>query len=1101
MMKAVYLTKDPDFQAQVVDVNEDSLPPGDVVVRIEHSTVNYKDALAITNVSPIVRQWPMVPGIDFAGVVESSSHPLWKAGDHVILNGWGVGESHWGGLAQKARVKGDWLVRTPAGMNSRFAMAVGTAGYTAMLCVMALEREGIGKERGEVLVTGATGGVGSIAVALLAGRGYRVVASTGKLNEAQYLKSLGAGEIIDRATLMQQGKPLQKERWAGVIDSVGSHTLVNACAQTQMEGVVAACGLAQGMDFPGSVAPFILRGVTLAGINSVMVPRERRERAWAALAKELGPTTLETMVEVIGLVDAIGRAREVIAGKIRGRLVVDVSRMEAKAAVAAPTPPAQEKQPEPAPVARPKYTDPAPVAKSKYADLERTVPNVPRAMRDDDSDRTVPLSALDSTLPLSALGARTAAAPAAPAAPPPVAAKPMAPPAAAPAATPPPIPAASPPPAAAATPVAAKPAQPKRPPAQRDDGTLTLYQGFYAGSVANPERFWGGQAKLIEWERPYAKVLEYSNPPFRSWFVGGETNLCFNAVDRHLVDRPNQAALVWISTEVDQTRSFTYLQLYEEVSRFAAALKALGVGKGDRVLIYMPMIPEAVFAMLATVRLGAIHSVVFGGFAAASLAARIDDAQPKVMVTSDAGMRMGKMIPLKPLVDESIALAKSPPQHVIVVDRGIDKSASKVAGRDLDYAQLREKHAGAKVPVVWLESNEPSYILYTSGTTGKPKGVLRDTGGYAVALAASMKHIFCSKPGEAYFSTSDIGWVVGHSYIVYGPLINGSTTIMYEGVPMRPDAGVWWKIVQDYKVTSMFSSPTAIRVLKKQDPAWMKKYDTSSLRYLFLAGEPLDEPTARWVSDALGTTIVDNYWQTETGWPILTACPGVEKTRLKFGSPSFPAYGYQVKLKHEETGAEVGANEKGVLCIVPPLPPGAMTTIWGDDERYVETYYKSFEDEMVYTTFDWATRDDEGYYFVLGRTDDVINVAGHRLGTREIEEAVQAHPNVAEVAVVGVNDALKGQVPIAFAVVKDVSKVATREDAAAHEKEIMATVDKELGAIARPSRVCFVTLLPKTRSGKLLRRSIQAICEGRDPGDLTTIEDPGALDQIKNALA
>jgi propionyl-CoA synthetase len=628
----------------------------------------------------------------------------------------------------------------------------------------------------------------------------------------------------------------------------------------------------------------------------------------------------------------------------------------------------------------------------------------------------------------------------------------------------------------------------------------TTYKSFHERSLREPEAFWAEEAKRIDWHKPFGKVLDYSNPPFRSWFVGGETNLCHNAVDRHLATRAEQPALVWISTEVDQTRTFTYRQLADEVNRCAAMLRSLGVGKGERVLIYMPMIPEAVFAMLATVRLGAIHSVVFGGFAAASLAARIDDAQPKVLVTSDASMRMGKTIPLKPLVDESIRLSRSPPAHVIIADRGLDKSIARVAGRDLDYAAERDKHAGAKVPVTWLESNEPSYILYTSGTTGKPKGVQRDTGGYAVALASSMERIFCAHAGEAYFSTSDIGWVVGHSYIVYGPLINGSTTIMYEGVPMRPDAGVWWKIVQDHKVTSMFTSPTAIRVLKKQDPAWMKKYDTSSLRYLFLAGEPLDEPTARWVADSLGAAVVDNYWQTETGWPILTACPGVEDTPRKFGSPSFAAYGYRLKLKHEETGQEVGTNEKGVLCIVPPLPPGSMTTVWGDDARYVSTYYKSFADEMVYTTFDWATRDEDGYYFVLGRTDDVINVAGHRLGTREIEEAVQAHPNVAEVAVVGVADAVKGQVPIAFAVLKDSSKTASREAAAAHEKEIMATVDRELGAIGRPSRVCFVTILPKTRSGKLLRRSIQALCEGRDPGDLTTIEDPGALEQIRNAL-
>ena len=1029
-MKAIYLTKDPEFRAELKDVDEKSLPEGDVTVRVEHSTINYKDALALTNTSPIVRQWPMVAGIDFAGVVEKSSHPNFKAGDSVVNTGSGVGESHWGGLATKARVKGDWLVRTPTGMNSRFAMAIGTAGFTSALAVMALEKAGITRERGEILVTGATGGVGSIAVALLAGRGYKVVASTGKVAEAQYLKKLGAAEIIDRNTLSQPGKPLQKERWAGVIDSVGSHTLVNACAQTQQEGVVAACGLAQGMDFPGTVAPFILRGVTLAGINSVILPRERRERAWTLLSKELDPRLLESMVEEIGIGQALGRAKDVLAGKVRGRLVVDVNRAEVK------------------PAAKPAKAAKAPKAavpqETEDFEVDRTVPlgQIPsKARSQDDPERTQKLP------PYQDEGERTQKL------------KPL-----------------------------------------RQDATFTLLKGFIAGSLANPETFWGAQAKLIDWMKPPVKVLDYSHPPFRKWFVGGETNLCFNAVDRHLVDRGKQNALVWISTEVDQTRTFTYAQLHDEVSRFAATLKSLGVGKGDRVLIYMPMIPEAVFAMLATVRLGAIHSVVFGGFAAASLAARIDDAQPKVIVTADAGMRMGKMIALKPLVDESIELAKSPPAHVILVDRGLDKSMKRVPNRDIDYAEQREKHAGQKVAVEWLESNEPSYILYTSGTTGQPKGVQRDTGGYAVSLAASMKHIMCSEPGEAYFSTSDIGWVVGHSYIVYGPLINGSTTIMYEGVPMRPDAGIWWKIVQDYKVTSMFTSPTAIRVLKKQDPSWMKKYDTSSLRYLFLAGEPLDEPTAKWVSESLGVPIVDNYWQTETGWPILTACPGIEKTPIKLGSPSFPAYGYNIKLKHEETGAEVGTNEKGVLCIVPPLPPGSMTTIWGDDDRYVETYYRSFEDELVYTTFDWATRDADGYYYVLGRTDDVINVAGHRLGTREIEEAVQAHPNVAEVAVVGVADATKGQVPVAFAVVKDPAKVATAEAAAEHEKEIMATVDKQLGPIARPSRVCFVTLLPKTRSGKLLRRSIQALCEGRDPGDLTTIEDPGALEQIKAAL-
>jgi len=635
---------------------------------------------------------------------------------------------------------------------------------------------------------------------------------------------------------------------------------------------------------------------------------------------------------------------------------------------------------------------------------------------------------------------------------------------------------------------------------RRTRRAMTTYQEFHARSVRDPEAFWADEAKRIHWHKPFDKVLDYAKPPFRSWFPGGLTNLCHNAVDRHLASRGSQKALVWISTEVNEEKSWTYAQLAEEVNRFAAILQSLGVGKGDRVLIYMPMVPEAVFAMLATVRIGAVHSVVFGGFAAASLAARIDDATPKVMVTSDAGSRGGKGIPLKPLVDESIRLAKTPPAHVVIVNRGLDPGMTRVPGRDLDYAELSAKFSGVQVPVTWLESNEPSYILYTSGTTGKPKGVQRDTGGYCVALAASMEHIYCSKPGEAYFSTSDIGWVVGHSYIVYGPLINGSTTIMFEGLPIRPDPGIWWKIVADYKVTSMFSSPTAIRVLKKQDPAFMKKYDTSSLRYLFLAGEPLDEPTARWVDEALGVPIVDNYWQTETGWPLLSACPGVEDTPRKFGSPSFPVYGYNVKIKDEVTGLETAPDQKGVLCVIPPLPPGAMTTVWGDDERYVSTYYKSFKDEVVYSTFDWAVRDADGYYYVLGRTDDVINVAGHRLGTREIEEAVQAHAGIAEVAVVGVADALKGQVPVAFAVAKDAGKTATQELAAALEKEVMATVDKELGAIARPSRVHFVSVLPKTRSGKLLRRSIQALCEGRDPGDLTTIEDPAALEQIRAAL-
>jgi propionyl-CoA synthetase len=513
----------------------------------------------------------------------------------------------------------------------------------------------------------------------------------------------------------------------------------------------------------------------------------------------------------------------------------------------------------------------------------------------------------------------------------------------------------------------------------------------------------------------------------------------------------------------------------------------------------MPMIPEATFAVLACARIGAIHSVVFGGFASVSLATRIDDAKPKLIISADAGSRAGKPVPYKHLLDEAIRLSKAPPASVLLVDRGLAEM-ERVPGRDVDYAALRAKHMNDEVPCEWLESSEPSYILYTSGTTGKPKGVQRDTGGYAVALAASMKLIYCGRKGETYFATSDIGWVVGHSYIIYGPLIAGMATIMYEGTPIRPDGGIWWKIVEQYKVTTMFSAPTAIRVLKKQDPAFLRKYDLSSLRLLFLAGEPLDEPTARWIAEALSKPIVDNYWQTETGWPILAIQPGIEVMPSKYGSPGVPVYGYDVRLYDATSGEEVGPGKKGVVAIRGPLPPGCMTTVWGDDRRFVDTYWKSVPGQQVYSTFDWGIRDEDGYYFILGRTDDVINVAGHRLGTREIEESISSHPNIAEVAVVGVADQLKGQVAMAFAIVKDTSLIDTPEQRLAHEADVMKVVDNQLGAVARPARVHFVTALPKTRSGKLLRRSIRALCEGQDPGDLTTIEDPSALEQILAAV-
>ncbi|UCV18313.1 propionate--CoA ligase [Ferribacterium limneticum] len=629
---------------------------------------------------------------------------------------------------------------------------------------------------------------------------------------------------------------------------------------------------------------------------------------------------------------------------------------------------------------------------------------------------------------------------------------------------------------------------------------MATYKEFHQYSIEKPDEFWTEQAQLVDWKEPFTQVCDYSRPPFAKWFVGGKTNLCHNAVDRHAAKRPNDRALIFISTETDEETVYSFAELQREIERMAAIYQSLGVKKGDRVLIYMPMIAQATFAILAATRIGAIHSVVFGGFASGSLATRIDDAKPVLIVSADAGMRGGKAVPYKHLLDEAIELAEHKPAKVLMVDRGLDKAFNRVAGRDVDYATERAKFMDAKVPCEWLESSEPSYILYTSGTTGKPKGVQRDTGGYAVALASSMKHIYCGGEGETFFSTSDIGWVVGHSYIIYGPLIAGMATVMYEGTPLRPDAGIWWQIVEKYKVSVMFSAPTAARVLKKQDPVFMHKYDLSSLKHIFMAGEPLDQPTHEWFMTELQKPVIDNYWQTETGWPMLAALPGVENTPIKYGSPSFPVYGYNLQIFRED-GSVCGANEKGIAAVIPPLPPGCLSTVWGQDDRFVSTYFTLFKEPLVYSSYDWAIKDDDGYFTILGRTDDVINVAGHRLGTREIEEAIQNHPAIAEVAVVGVEDKLKGQVPMAFAVVKDASKIATPELVKALEKEVFGTVDSILGAIGRPARVHFVTGLPKTRSGKMLRRSLQALAEGRDPGDLTTIDDPSTLEQIKNALA
>ncbi|MBF0190932.1 MAG: propionate--CoA ligase [Magnetococcales bacterium] len=616
------------------------------------------------------------------------------------------------------------------------------------------------------------------------------------------------------------------------------------------------------------------------------------------------------------------------------------------------------------------------------------------------------------------------------------------------------------------------------------------YETMYRRSIDDREAFWREQAELIHWHKPFDRVLDYDNPPFAQWFPGGLTNICYNAVDRHREERGDQTAIIWVSTEVEQRLEVSYRELYRQVNEMASLLLELGIVSGDRVLIYLPMIPEAIVAMLACVRIGAVHSVVFGGFAALALASRIDDASPKLIITADAGMRGGKVTPYKPLLVEGLAAIAVERPQVLVIDRGLATTPCPIAG-EIDFASAIARHAGREVAPEWVESSHPSYILYTSGTTGRPKGAQRDTGGHMVAMRQSMQWIYGVQPGEVMFAGSDIGWVVGHSYIVYAPLLTGATTILYEGLPIRPDPGIWWSLVADYRVSCLFTSPTAIRLLKKTGADWIHAHDLSSLRTLFLAGEPLDKETHRWVTEALGIPVVDNYWQTETGWPILTNFAGLGLMELKFGSPTKPAFGYDMVLL-DESGAELGPNTKGSLMIRPPLPPGCMSTIWGDDARFVQTYFSSAR-QMLYATFDYAIYDDDGYYFIMGRNDDVINVAGHRLGTREVEEALCTHPAVAEAAAVGIQDDLKGQEIEAFVVLMSHAAIPS-------EDELKAVVARQIGGIAKPKFLHVVPGLPKTRSGKVIRRAILAIAEGRDPGELPTIEDAKMLDVIRDAV-
>ncbi len=631
--------------------------------------------------------------------------------------------------------------------------------------------------------------------------------------------------------------------------------------------------------------------------------------------------------------------------------------------------------------------------------------------------------------------------------------------------------------------------------------SLEEYRSFYRRSIDSPEDFWTEQGQAVEWRKGWEEVLDFSDPPLARWFTGGETNLCHNAVDRHLPDRGDQNSLVYISSETGERREYTYRELYEEVNAFAAALKELGVTRGDRVVIYMPMMVEAVFAMLACVRLGAIHSFVFRGRTVAYLADRVGDARPKILITADADMSGGNVIPCKRFVDAALDATQFAPEYVIICRRGLNDSISMSGGRDLDYAELREKHIGSEVPVEWVESGHPSYILHTSGATGAPRMVQRDTGGHAVALAASMRHVFASKPGETMFTASaasDIGWVVGHSYIVYAPLLHGMTSIVYEGSLVHPDPGIWWRIVEEYGVNTMLTSPTAIRALKKHGFEYMRGHDTSSLRNLFLAGEPLDKPTSSRVSESLGVAVRDTYWQTETGCPILSSLlPGLGDSPVEAASTGFPCHGYDLRVVDRGTGEEVPAGEGGVLAIAPPLPPGCASAV-RSDERFIETYFSDFP-RQLYSTFDWARRDEEGRYIVLGRSDDLIETGGDHFGTWEIEEAITDHENVEEAAVVSADGEGIGQAIVAYVVLENCDAPGNKAARAAMAREVEAAVERKVGTTARPDEVRFVGALPRTRSGKILHRCIRAIAEGRDPGDLSTIKNPDALEAVRVA--
>jgi propionyl-CoA synthetase len=620
------------------------------------------------------------------------------------------------------------------------------------------------------------------------------------------------------------------------------------------------------------------------------------------------------------------------------------------------------------------------------------------------------------------------------------------------------------------------------------------YEEAHRRSLADPDGFWGEAAGAIDWERRWDLVLDRSRPPFYRWFRGGRLNTCWNALDRHVAGgRAEQAALIYDSP-VSQTKArFTFRELRDRVAQLAGAIADAGVGAGDRVLIYMPMVPEAVMAMLACARIGAVHSVVFGGFAGPELATRIDDAKPKLILAASCGVEPGRLVPYKPLLDQAIELAAHKPRHCFILQRPM-LEAALVPGRDRDW---RETVAAAMpVPCVPLEATDPLYILYTSGTTGEPKGIVRDNGGHAVALAWSMKNVYGVEPGEVFFAGSDVGWVVGHSYIVYAPLIYGCTTVLYEGKPVgTPDAGAYWRMISEYGIAAMFTAPTAFRAIRRDDPdgKLIAKYDLSRFRTLFLAGERADPPTIAWAERHLKVPVIDHWWQTETGWSITANCVGLGALPVKPGSSTKPAPGYDLRVLGPD-GAETKPGEIGALVVKLPLPPGASPTLWNAEERYRKAYLD--EHPGYYLTADAGYIDEDGYVFVMTRTDDIINVAGHRLSTGAIEEVLAAHPDVAECAVIGIADQLKGQVPLGFLVLKTGANLPPERVAS----ETVTLVRERIGPVASFRQAVVVQRLPKTRSGKILRSTMRAIADGEAYKMPATIEDAGALAEITESL-